>query len=184
MYFISALFLFSIATFTDTSTLICRDGDSSIVRLVEISSNNYKLELTTKDISGVLQKKSIDLPYTVYHFEIADIDNNGVNDILVGVIKSTKFDPIVRKRLFAYKIDQGYIRPLWLGSRVGRPLEDFKALKQGDKTIIRTIEQGKDKNYYVGEYEWKGFGLSWIQYLGERITNEKASRIFNEGCNL
>lgn len=179
MYFISVLFLSSIAIFADTSKLTYHVGDSSIVRLVEISSNHYKLELTTNDSSGNLQKKSVVLPFPVYHFEIADMDNNGVNDILVGAIKSTRFDPVIRKRLFAYRIDQGYIRPLWLGTKVGRPLDNFKAVKQGEKTIIRTIEQDQNKKYYIGEYEWKGFGLSWIRYLGERITNEKALQIFN-----
>jgi hypothetical protein len=134
--------------------------------------------LTSKDSTGKLSNRSVLIPYPVYHFEIADIDNNGEVDILVGVLKSTRFDPVKRKRLFAYRIDQGYIRPLWLGSRVGQPLDCFRAVKQDAKTIIRTIERDKESRCYVGEYVWEGFGLTWIRYLGQRIPYEKALLLF------
>jgi hypothetical protein len=72
----------------------------------------------------------------------------------------------------------GYIRPLWLSSKVGKPLEDFKAIHGNHGTIIRTIEKDAQNYYYVGEYKWDEFGLSWIRYLGERISYENAVKLF------
>jgi hypothetical protein len=175
-----AAFFLSVITssFFDTTAVVSPSTGSVKVRLYEIRNNYYKLELSGTDSTGSLQNTHIVIPFPVYHFEVADADNDGSDDILIGVIKPTKFDPEVRKRLFAYKIDRGYIRPLWLGSKVGQPLYDFKAIKRGRKTFIRTIERDRNDAYFVGEYGWEGFGLAWDKYLGERVSYEKALFLF------
>jgi hypothetical protein len=167
-----------ISSFYDTTAVLTPSTGSIKVRLYEIRSSYYRLELSGTDSTGSLQNRHIEIPFPVYHFEMADMDNDGSDDILIGVIKSTKFDPEVRKRLFAYKIDRGYIRPLWLGSKVGQTLDNFKAIKRKRKTFIRTIERGGSNTYFVGEYEWEGFGLTWNKYLGERVSYEKALFLF------
>lgn len=64
-------------------------------------------------------------------------------EIIVGVIKPTRFDPKPDKRLFIYRIaDEAYIRPLWLGSRVAQPLEDFRIIREETPTRIRTLGNG------------------------------------------
>lgn len=179
MSVLAALFLSVItSSFLDTTAFDSSSTGSDKVRLYEIRSNHYRLELSGTDSTGSLQKRHIEIPYPIYHFEVADMDNDGSDDILIGVIKSTKFDPEVRKRLFAYKIDRGYIRPLWLGSKVGQTLDNFKAIKRERKTFIRTIERDGNNTYFVGEYEWEGFGLTWNKYLGERVSYEKALFLF------
>jgi hypothetical protein len=181
MFFLgaTAILMTIISSLGDTTATFAHDSIQYGVRLYKTGENKNKLEATTINSAGQKLTRTIAIPYPVYHFEIADIDNNGMNDILVGVIKKTHFDPLVRKRLFAYRLDQGYIRPLWLGSKVGRPLEDFKSVRQENRALIRTIEQDTQKNYYVGEYKWDGFGLTWIRYLGERVSYENAVKLYN-----
>ena len=105
------------------------------------------------------------LPYPVYQFDIGDIDHNGVEDALIGVIKPTRFDSLKNKRLFIFKNYKGLVRPLWLGSRLGQPLVDFKCKKKEDRYVVRSVEREKSGKYLVVEYKWRKFGLEFIKYL-------------------
>ena len=119
------------------------------------------------------------LPYPVYHFECADIDGDGIIDIAVGVEKATRFDTLVRKRLFLFKLVDGYIRPLWLGSRLPQPLVGFTLDRETVPALVRTIEQEQDGSFLVAEYRWKGFGLGFIRYIGRELTGEKAGMLLH-----
>jgi len=119
------------------------------------------------------------LPYMVFRLDTGDVNNDHSTDILVGVIKSTRFDPISRKRLFIFKLFEGYIRPLWLGSRVSQPLIDFKYYKSKKEGVVRTIELEKDQLFLIAEYHWNGFGLGFIHYLAREKTYCQATKILN-----
>src|ERR1700731_4910246 len=67
-------------------------------------------------------------PYDVFEMETGDVNRDGRTDICIGIIKPTPFDPALKKRLFIFQIDRDYIRPLWLSSRLVRPLEEFAVL--------------------------------------------------------
>ena len=56
------------------------------------------------------------LPYPVYQFQTGDVDGDGNEDAMVGVIKSTRFYPEKARRLFIFKLVNGKARALWLGS--------------------------------------------------------------------
>jgi hypothetical protein len=120
------------------------------------------------------------LDYPVFHFECADINEDGTTDILVGVIKKTRFDSICRKRIFIFKLFEGYVRPLWLGSRVSQPLEDFKVIHSKPQNLIRTIEREENGKYLVAEYKWKGFGLTFVKYTIRHVDLQKAIFLFNK----
>ncbi|GEM_PF-1919127 len=119
------------------------------------------------------------LPYMVFRLDTGDVNNDHSTDILVGVIKSTRFDSISRKRLFIFKLFEGYIRPLWLGSRVSQPLVDFKYYKTKKEGVVRTIELEKDQLFLIAEYRWNGFGLGFIHYLAREKTYCQATKILN-----
>lgn len=119
------------------------------------------------------------LDYMVFRLDTGDVNNDNSTDILVGVIKSTRFDSISRKRLFIFKLFEGYIRPLWLGSRVSQPLIDFKFYKTKSEGVVRTIELEKDQLYLIAEYHWNGFGLGFIHYLAREKTYYQATKILN-----
>ena len=119
------------------------------------------------------------LNYPVYRFDCADITGDGLPEIAVGVVKSTRYDPIVRKRLFLFKLyDTCYVRPLWLGSRVSFPLVDFRLMESKNGQRIRAIEQESDNQFAVAEYCYKTFGLEWIRYIKRGITKQEAETLF------
>ena len=106
-----------------------------------------------------------ELPYPVFQFQQGDVNGDGHVDALVGVIKTTRFDSLEAKRLFIFKNYKGYVRPLWLGSRMGKPLVDFMYLQTSEGPRIRTIEKDRNGENLVAEYKWRSFGLEFVKYL-------------------
>lgn len=113
-------------------------------------------------LQGESLQKSWELPYVVFHLDEGDVNNDGSIDALVGVIKSTHYDKIKRKRLFIFKNHSGYIRPLWLGSRLSHPLVDFRFLKGNEGGFIFTLERSSGGEFFVQYYKWRGFGLDYV----------------------
>jgi len=116
------------------------------------------------------------LPYPVYRFETGDVDGDGSDDALVGVVKATRFHPERGRRLFIFKQVGGKARPLWLGSKLGGRLCDFRFVDGG----VRSLETTTDSLYVVAFYRWHKFGLRFEHFLlrgGDRAT---ALRLFEQ----
>lgn len=171
-FFIFLYFLFSCNKEEDRFKTQINNQDVE-VQLEQVSDSLYKLKLWINDSLN----STWPLKYPVYRFDHGDITGNGTA-IAVGVIKSTRFDPKPDKRLFLFKItDNYYIRPLWLGSRVGQPLEDFRIMNRQKPALIRTIEKEKNGTFLVAEYKWRGFGLEFIHYIQRESTIEEAQKL-------
>lgn len=113
------------------------------------------------------------LPYPVYQFTTGDVDGDGSTDALVGVVKATRYYPMGR-RLFIFKNYKGHVRPLWMGSKLGGALQDFR-FTDGR---VRSLEASANGLYAVAEYEWAGFGLRFVRFLVPPTAREKAETIF------
>ncbi len=116
------------------------------------------------------------LPYPVYQYQTGDVDGDGKMDAMVGVIKATRFFPQKGKRLFIFKQVNGKARPLWLGSKLGGILEDFKFVDGK----IRALEVTTDGRYVVAEYQWSGFGMAFEHYIIKGVNKEKALKTFSQ----
>ena len=115
------------------------------------------------------------LPYPVYQFQTGDVDGDGSTDALVGVVKATRFYKEKGKRLFIFKNKNGMVRPLWMGSRLGGILDDFRFV---DGTV-RSLEHTTDNKYAVAEYRWQGFGMGFERFLTIG-TKEEAMKSFHQ----
>lgn len=166
--------LFSCKTKRDRLDFI-RNGDRLEISLKALSDSTSALQMK---VNGEFHSEW-PLNYPVYRFDYGDITGDGVPEIAVGVVKTTRFDRNLAKRLFLFRItDDFYIRPLWLGSRVAQPLEDFCIFAENDSVYIRTIEKEQSGKYLVARYYWKGFGLAFNDYLKREITKKQAQRFF------
>ena len=116
------------------------------------------------------------LSYPVYQFRTGDVDGDGEEEALVGVVKSTRFYPEKGNRLFVFKNRDGRIRPLWLGSRLGEELVDF-CVANGK---LISIEKCKNGQYNLDEWEWSRFGPRFSQYIITNATNEEVKQTFNQ----
>jgi hypothetical protein len=120
------------------------------------------------------------LQYPVFKMIKGDINNDGDEDIAVGVIKSTRKDSVVRKRLFIYQVRNRSIIPLWLGSSLSHPLEDFTIIQEDSVTLVRSVETERSGQYLVAEYEWFGFGLSFRKYIQRELSYNKAQELLDQ----
>lgn len=135
------------------------------------------------------------LPYPVYQFQTGDVDGDGSEDAMVGVIKGTRFYPEKARRLFIFKQIDGHTaagkackkaRPLWLGSKLGGILEDFRFVEpvdtaDGDRRgIIRALESTTDSLYVVSDYKWSGFGMKFDHYIIKGVDKLTAIKTFSQ----
>ena len=132
------------------------------------------------------------LAYPVYQFQTGDIDGDGSDDAMVGVIKGTRFYPQKARRLFIFKQIDGHtpsgepckkVRPMWLGSKLGGILEDFRfvAPTDGDSMgRIRALESTTDSLYVVSDYKWGGFGMKFDHHIIKGVDKETATKYLNQ----
>jgi hypothetical protein len=166
--------------------MACSRTDS---RELEIESNDetVSVSLTGNGKINYLECRVNDtltstwpLRYPVYKFLKCDVNNDGQEDVAVGVIKPTRNDPVPGKRLFLFQVKNRSVIPLWLGSSLSQPLEDFAAHTVDSTVVIRSIEIEKSKRYLVAEYEWFGFGLSFRKYIQRELSLEDARDLLDE----
>ncbi|MBP5711554.1 MAG: hypothetical protein J6W77_00945 [Prevotella sp.] len=145
---------------------------SQVFSLEHINDSTYNLVLQTDSTTDKWA-----LPYPVYQFQVGDIDGDGKQDAIVGVVKRTRFHPEKGRRLFIFKNKNSLIRPLWMGSKLGGILVDFKYVKDG---VVRSLEKTLKDEYVVAEYKWQGFGLGFERFLIVKVSKEEATIIFNQ----
>jgi len=99
-----------------------------------------------------------------WKLEIAELDGDPEPEIALGVYKSTRRDPELRKRVFVYDWTGDCLFAKWLGSRLTWPLEDFHFARFSPDHPVEhlfTIENdGTEKK--IREYEWNDFGFQSV----------------------
>lgn len=146
-----------------------RAQDSVTFRLEEICDTMHVLHAD----SGQWR-----LPFPVYRFETGDVNGDGSADAIVGVIKTTRYDPVLRRRVFIFKNYRGLVRPLWLGSRLGQPVVDFHFVASDG--VLRVVEEESSGLFLVADYRWRSFGMEFVRYLGRELTEEQARKLMGE----
>jgi hypothetical protein len=114
------------------------------------------------------------LAFPVYQICTGDVDGDGQEDALVGVVKSTRFDKKTARRLFIFKNHKGHIRPLWMGSQLGGILHDFKIVNGR----VFTLQATTDGQYVVLEHVWRRFGLGAQRFIVKGVPHEEALQVF------
>lgn len=136
--------------------------DSGVLRLVATSDS-------TSEIQHLMEGKVVStwpLDYEVYRFDCGDVTGDGMPEVLVGTVKKTRYRPVMDRRLFIFHLHNGRdIRPLWLGSRVSRPLIDFCVERDTMPNLIHTWEREGENDTVQILYRHKGFGLKFYKYL-------------------
>ena len=116
------------------------------------------------------------LPYPVYRFCTGDVDGDGSVDALVGVVKATRYYKEKGRRLFIFHLVNGKARPLWMGSKLGGILQDFRFVDG----IVRSLETTADGRYVVAEYRWDHFGLAFERFIVKNVDEATARAAFGE----
>ena len=96
-------------------------------------------------------------------------------DAMVGVVKTTRFDHTMAKRRFIFKNYKGRIRALWMGSKLGGVLEDFR-FSHGK---VITLQSTTDGRYAVLEHLWRKFGLGFSRFIVANVSRDEAVAAFD-----
>ena len=139
--------------------------------LIQRNDSLYALTLQTDSTNDQWM-----LPNPVYRFCTGDVDSDGSIDAIVGVVKGTRYYQEKGRRLFIFKNYKGLVRPLWMGSKLGGILEDFR-FTDGK---IRSLERTTDGKYVVAEYRWAHFGMGFERFLIKNVGKEEAMNMFNQ----
>jgi hypothetical protein len=102
--------------------------------------------------------------YKPMKVQLGDINGDGVNEVSVCVYKTAKFHPVMAKRPFFFDLVGGNLVPVWLGSRLSRPFDDYILFDVNDDGAdeIISIEALEDGRRVVAAYNWKGFGFELL----------------------
>jgi hypothetical protein len=151
------------------------------VRLEAIGSNINRIHILTVNNNGNINSRAALLPWPVYQFQMGDIDGDNITDLFVGVIKSCRYDPVVRRRLFAYEVVDGDIRAKWLGTHTAYDLKEFRTVSIEGRTHIRALEQDESGIYHIMTYAWASFGPRIKHNEKGGKDYGQAFKIFNSG---
>jgi len=140
--------------------LLGRDGEDLACTLAV-----YRLRGT------VWERLYLDRDHATHPWKImlTELDGDERPEVLVAVRKPSRFDPIVRNRLFVYDWTLAdTIHPLWLGSRLGGSLVDFAVVAGGDglDRVVVAEEAGPGATR-ARRYAWSGFGFVLDEDDGE-----------------
>ncbi|MEA4849237.1 MAG: hypothetical protein VB106_18540 [Clostridiaceae bacterium] len=96
--------------------------------------------------------------------QTCDVDGDNRREIALGVYKEASFHPVMAKRPFLYNWDKEDIVPLWRGSRLSRPFDDyiFIDINIDGRDEIIAIERLSDGKKLINAYGWAGFGFESI----------------------
>ena len=162
-------FLFHIGCgYAQTPLSECPQGQFSLQRK---SDSLAILTLTTDSTSS---QWTITEP--VYRFCTGDVDGDGSVDAMVGVVRKTRYFREEGHRIWIFKNYHGLIRPLWMGSRLGGILQDFR-FTDGK---IRSLESTTDGKFVVAEYRWAHFGMGFERFLAKNVCRDEAIVIFED----
>lgn len=96
----------------------------------------------------------------LFEIRIADINNDGNSDIILGIKKKVYFDQTFKKRINIYTYKDHNLQPLWLGTKFIYDIESFDVKKLNSVNCLVTFETDQNGKRFQGIYEWDAFGFA------------------------
>ncbi|MEM9023636.1 MAG: hypothetical protein AAGB22_07830 [Bacteroidota bacterium] len=142
--------------------------------------HRYRQLQATVAVDDTVIRSRVPMSFPVVDHRLADITGNGRLELVLMVEKSTAYDPVVRKRVFLYHLQQNRLKPLWLSSRLHQPLEALAIIPvPSGKALVRTVEHEANGNFRVSEYTWRQFGLEWLRDRGTDLSLNAAQKLLH-----
>jgi len=96
--------------------------------------------------------------------QLGDVNGDGVKEVAVCVYKTAEFHPVMAKRPFFFDLVEGNLIPVWLGSRLSRPFDDYILydIDADSSDEIIAVERLEDDRRVIAVYNWRGFGFEML----------------------
>ena len=93
--------------------------------------------------------------------ETCEIDNDGDQEIFIGVNKATHYYPEVENRPFFFNFKENMLVKKWTGSKLRSPFLDvcFSDINSNGSDEIIVIEEAEHGGFVIAVYYWFGFGF-------------------------
>jgi hypothetical protein len=156
------------------------DSGQFLIRLEPVDKNISRILVLTFKHNEVINSRAALLPWPIYQFQAGDIDEDGVTEVFVGVIKACPHDPEVRRRMFVYEVIDGDIRAKWRGTYVSYDLLEFRLVHIDGKLRVLSLEQDKSGTYHIVTYSWAAFGPRLINNQTGGKTYGEAFKSYND----
>ena len=128
-------------------------------------NHEYKVTLVTgkaRPLEVWLGKKKITEGlregYRPWKLMVADVDGDGIPEIVVGVYRKSNYTPAWARSIFVMTFDGKELIRKWMGSSMGRPLFDFTFAPEKTQRLI-TIQEAIDGQQVLSSWDWSGFGF-------------------------
>lgn len=141
------------------SVIVDLDGDGAV--------EEVRFEPTADPTVRVLRESAVlwvGVPRALRPWKLAtaDVEGDGMREIVVGLHKETPYMPFPHNCLYVYGWDgtQGF--PKWRGSALSHPFTDFALADidgDGSDELI-SVETDLDRSQCVMVYDWSGFGFA------------------------
>lgn len=92
-----------------------------------------------------------------YRLDLADMDGDGIDEIVLGVYKKAPHHRVMAKRVFLYNFTTQLL-PKYRCSRLYLPMEDYVIVKKFPRAIVRAIlkDQGNQRleDFEYGDFKY------------------------------
>jgi hypothetical protein len=136
------------------------DGDGKAERVV--------LDLRQKQVLSIWRGRTrlwrgMPQKWKPFNLTLADVDGDGSRDIILGVVKATRYFPKPHNCLYVYGWDGRQVFPKWRGSSLSRPFTDFRLadIDNDREAELISLETMRDGTRRVAVYSWVGFGFGF-----------------------
>ena len=134
------------------------EGDGLCETLILAAKGRHSLTIW-RDGERIWQ--GIPRKWRAWKLQAADVDGDGVKEIILGVHKTTRFIPEPHNCLFVFGWDGKKAFPKWLGSRLSKPFVDFAFAQldgeAGEELVSLEVTRSGGRCLVV--YSWCGFGF-------------------------
>lgn len=96
--------------------------------------------------------------------DVADIDGDSIQEILIALRKTTPYDKEIKNRMFIFNYQDNILARKWTGSRIAGIWRDFYPMEllstPGQELVF--IEQAEENMEKISIYSWFDFGFFMI----------------------
>ncbi|WP_162555685.1 CapA family protein [Reichenbachiella versicolor] len=103
--------------------------------------------------------KSMTLHGELTDIQIGDVTNDGETEFVFGIKKKVRFDPSIKKRINVFRIEDGGVKTVWMGTKFLHDVAKFSIIHENGTNYLRTHEFDSARNTYIRTYQWDQFGF-------------------------